>query len=122
MASDEQRARRRAQREVARNVRAGRKTLPSSLKGGVKRGRVGYLGDVKSGKVDLSKASSQEKRSLAREAALDAVGKGSTPGGAPAAWQALWYHDKDHWDATTHEYVDDYEDTESDSDADYDES
>ena len=92
MATDEQRARRRAQRELAKAIHSGqRNILPSHLKGTAKRANEAFARDVISGKEAKPAPGSLEARNLARLASNARHGKASKNF---SKFEEYWYHNK----------------------------
>lgn len=70
MATEAQRARRRAQRATAARVRNKQTILPKSITGGVSRARVQWATDVYEGRIPEPSPGTPEARQLARMASL----------------------------------------------------
>lgn len=78
MASDEQRARRRAQRETAKRLQAGRNyqpVIPRAIRGAALRGRQSYADRVIAGKENMPVMGTAESKNLASIASKAAHGK-----------------------------------------------
>lgn len=99
MATDEQRARRRAQRATAARVRekkAGGKytpVVPRSTRAAVRAGREAYANAVIAGQIDYPEKRSREANNLASLASKASWGKADPR--YEAAFSRYWYHKSD---------------------------
>jgi hypothetical protein len=93
MATDEQRARRRAQRALAEQIRAGqRNILPKNLKGTARQANEAYARRVIKGQEPEPEPGSLEARNLARLASNSRWGKTSKDF---SRFEKYWYHNKE---------------------------
>lgn len=117
MATDEQRARRRAQRSTARNVAKGRNyapVIPRGTRAGVRAARESYARDVIAGREPYPPKGSKEGKNLASLAAKARHGKAD-----PAfekAFSRYWYHKEDEAREADAEDNADYESGPDDTD------
>ena len=95
MATPEQRARRRAQRETAKRLEGKRYTpvIPSGTKAGARAAREAYGHRVMAGTDPRPPKGSREGKNLARLAALAKTGK--VDPAFEAAFKDYWYHKND---------------------------
>lgn len=120
MATDEQRARRRAQRENAANVRQKRYTpvISKGTKAGARAARAAYADAVLAGREPYPAQGSREAKNLARMAALARHGKADPK--FEAAFSRYWYHKNDEKNEADIEDDADREGASDDSDSEED--
>lgn len=121
MATDEQRARRRAQRATAQRVRGvGKYTpvIPRSTRAAVRAGREAYARDVIAGREPYPPKNSPEGRNLASLAGKARWGKADPV--YERAFSRYWYHKND--EKNNDADVEDNADYESDTDSDDEDS
>ena len=99
MATDEQRARRRAQRETAKRVKEGRATgkykpvIPRNIRAAVRKSREQYAHDVIAGREPYPPKNSAEGRNLASLASKARHGKADPI--FETKFKQYWYHKND---------------------------
>jgi hypothetical protein len=112
MATDDQRARRRAQRETAARVKAGRSgkyqpALPRAVRAPTRAAREAYANAVISGREPYPPAGSREAKNLASLASKARWGKANAA--YEAAFNQYWYHKNDEKNEADVEDNADYE-------------
>jgi hypothetical protein len=93
MATDKQRARRRAQRATAKAVKENRAQLPKAVTKPQARARTVNALEMLSGKRPMPEPGTWEAKEAARQASLSRYGKADPR--FEAAFKKYWYHFKD---------------------------
>jgi hypothetical protein len=112
MATAEQRARRRAQRQTASRVRSKTLSFPKELTRGYKQARIDYGNRVLNGQEPYPEFGTPEARQLASLASLAYHNKGNVPPEFLAAFEQYFYHDEMRPDVPQSEDIEYYDEDE----------